>query len=69
MPALGRLRYWRVRAGLTQDELAEKAHLTRTTIIRLEAGDPNPRVTTLRRLARALSTPQHRLTIEDLFGE
>jgi len=54
MPVLARLRDLRIRAGLTQTELGERARVSRSTIIRLEAGDPNVRPTTLRRLARAL---------------
>jgi len=43
----------RLRAALTQAELAERAGLARTTIVRLEAGDPNALPPTLRRLQRA----------------
>jgi len=64
MPVLARLRDLRIRAGLTQTELADRARVSRSTVIRLEAGDPNVRPTTLRRLARAL----HRKT-EDLIGD
>jgi len=54
MPRLTKLRYLRERAALTQDELAEKAHVARTTVIRLEQGDPNANPSTVRKLARAL---------------
>jgi len=54
MPVLARLRDLRVRAGLTQGELADRAKVSRSTVNRLEGGDPNVRPTTLRRLARAL---------------
>ena len=54
MPRLTRLRELRVRAAMTQAELAERAGVARTTIIRLEAGDPNVLPPTLRKLARAL---------------
>ena len=54
MPRLTRLRQLRLRAALTQAELADRAHLTRTTIVRLEAGDPNALPPTIRRLARVL---------------
>jgi transcriptional regulator with XRE-family HTH domain len=64
MPVLARLRELRVRAGLTQSDLADRARVARTTIIRLEAGDPNVRPTTLRRLARAL-----RRKTEELIGD
>lgn len=64
MPVLARLRDLRIRAGLTQTELAVRAKVSRTTVIRLEGGDPNVRPTTLRRLARAL----HRKP-EELIGD
>lgn len=54
VPRLTRLRDARLRAALTQAELAERAGVARTTIIRLEAGDPNVLPPTLRKLARAL---------------
>jgi transcriptional regulator with XRE-family HTH domain len=54
MPALIRLRDLRLRAALTQIDLAERAGVSRATIIRLEQGDPNVLPTTLRKLARAL---------------
>ena len=54
MPPLVRLRDLRLRAALTQIDLAERAGVSRATIIRLEQGDPNVLPTTLRKLARAL---------------
>jgi DNA-binding XRE family transcriptional regulator len=54
MPRLTRLRALRLRAALTQADLAERAGVARTTIVRLEQGDPNVLPTTLRKLARAL---------------
>jgi transcriptional regulator with XRE-family HTH domain len=54
VPALIRLRDLRLRAALTQIDLAERSGVSRATIIRLEQGDPNVLPTTLRKLARAL---------------
>jgi len=54
VPRLERLQELRIRAALTQAELAERAGLSRTTIVRLEQGDPNVLPSTLRKLARAL---------------
>jgi DNA-binding XRE family transcriptional regulator len=54
MPVLVRLRELRIRAALTQADLADRAGLARTTVVRLEQGDPNSTPTTLRKLARAL---------------
>lgn len=54
MPRLSRLRDLRIRAAMTQAELAEASGVARTTIIRLEAGDPNALPPTMRKLAKAL---------------
>jgi transcriptional regulator with XRE-family HTH domain len=52
VPAL--LREFRHRRALSQDELADLAGVSRTTVIKLEAGLRQPRPKTLRKLARAL---------------
>lgn len=50
--ALGReMKGARVRAGLTQAQLAERMGTTQSVIARLESGKTSPNVTTLRRLA------------------
>ncbi|WP_047214656.1 helix-turn-helix transcriptional regulator [Pandoraea thiooxydans] len=43
----------RVRAGLTQDELAERMHTTQSTIARMESGRSLPSMRTLTRYAEA----------------
>jgi transcriptional regulator with XRE-family HTH domain len=50
------LRYFRVRAGLTQVDLAQDSGVDRTTIQRLEADKPAPlpHPSTVRKLARTL---------------
>jgi transcriptional regulator with XRE-family HTH domain len=54
-PLKDRLREERRKAALTQGELAEKAGVGITTIVRIERGDiEEPRVSTLRKLAEAL---------------
>jgi transcriptional regulator with XRE-family HTH domain len=58
-----RLREWRRRRLLTQQELADKAKVGVTTIIRIEAGEGG-RVSTLRKLAVALE-----ITAEQLMGD
>jgi len=61
------LRETRVRAGLTQAELAERAGVTQPVISRAEASGANPRIATLDRLLGAagarleLSAPEARL--------
>jgi DNA-binding XRE family transcriptional regulator len=43
----------RVRAGLTQGEIAERMHTTQSTIARLESGRTMPSLRTLSRYAKA----------------
>ncbi|MCA1712767.1 MAG: helix-turn-helix domain-containing protein [Actinobacteria bacterium] len=53
-----RLRAARLRANLTQEELAEKASVSRNVVQRLERGDPqSPRLGALYLLARAVGVP------------
>jgi putative molybdopterin biosynthesis protein len=59
---LNRLREWRRRAGLTQQELAERAGVTRQTISGIESGLYGPGVEVGLRLARVLGCH-----VEDLF--
>lgn len=47
----------RVKAGLTQEELAERAGMHRTTIGQLERGQRGLNVASLGRLADALDVP------------
>ncbi len=51
------LRRSRQRAGLSQEELGERAELHRTEVGRLERGDRIPRIDTLLRLAGAMAIP------------
>lgn len=54
-PLKNKLRTARRRAALTQTELAERSGVGITTITRIEAGHvPEPRISTLRKLAEAL---------------
>jgi transcriptional regulator with XRE-family HTH domain len=59
---LTRLRFWRDRRALTQQELADKAKITRVALARIEAGVAEPRPSTTRALARALG-----VGVEDLM--
>jgi transcriptional regulator with XRE-family HTH domain len=49
-----RLRELREKQGLTQEELAQRAQLTRTTVWRIENDQIGARIPVIRRLARAL---------------
>jgi transcriptional regulator with XRE-family HTH domain len=51
-----RLKNRRLRAGLTQEELAVKAGTTQTTVARIERDAVEPEVKTVRKLAKALGT-------------
>ncbi|MFC4298007.1 helix-turn-helix transcriptional regulator [Castellaniella hirudinis] len=46
----------RVRAGLTQDQVADRMHTTQSTIARLESGRTLPSMRTLARYAEATGT-------------
>lgn len=61
MPRLTRLRELRLRAALTQLELAERAGIARTTVARLEAGNPDALPPTIRKLARVLKVKPNEL--------
>jgi len=52
----------RVKKGITQEELAQKAHVRRETIVFLEQGKYNPSLQLAHDVAEALQT-----TIEKLF--
>jgi len=52
----------RIRAGLTQQELADKTGMTQTTIARIETDRVEPAVRSLRKLSDALG-----VTISDLL--
>jgi len=56
------LRDHRLRAGLTQEELAREVGVTRQTIIAIEKGNYPPSVLLAMRIARRLGT-----TVEELF--
>jgi transcriptional regulator with XRE-family HTH domain len=50
--------------GLSLRALADKAGMSYVALYRLESGETDPRLGTLRRLARALN-----VTVADLIGE
>jgi transcriptional regulator with XRE-family HTH domain len=58
-----RLRTLREARGWTQAQLAERAGLTREYVGRLEGGRQDPRLSVVRRLAKALG-----VTVNDLLG-
>ncbi|HET7137299.1 MAG TPA: helix-turn-helix transcriptional regulator [Gaiellaceae bacterium] len=60
---LSMLRSFRMRAGLSQQELANAVSASRTTVSRLELGRAIPSVTLALALARSLG-----VTVEELFA-
>ncbi len=66
--ALGeRVFVWRLSMGMSRSTLAEKAGVSPDYIYRLEQGWANPRITTVRAIAKALETTAAELL--DLDGE
>ena len=58
------LKRWRAIRGLSQRSLAERSGVGYVTIARLETGNLDPRLSTLRRLAKAL-----KVTVAEVIGE
>lgn len=54
---ISHLRKYRIEAGLTQEELADKVDVRRETIIRLEAGRYNPSLKLAVDISRTLNVP------------
>ena len=48
------LKRQRIRKALTQEELARKAGLTTASVARIERNETEPRMSTLRKLAKSL---------------
>jgi transcriptional regulator with XRE-family HTH domain len=55
------LREWRIRAALSQEELAHRCGIAYQTIGRIESGTHYPRPSTLRKLASALGVEPSQL--------
>ncbi len=55
----------RIKAGLNQEELAEKADLSRETIGAVERGEKSPTIETIGSIADALGIEIHKLFIFD----
>ncbi|PLJ77738.1 MAG: hypothetical protein B7L53_05155 [Thermofilum sp. NZ13] len=56
IPSPEELRPLRLKAGLTQSEVAKRAGVSQSLIARIESGKVNPRVSTLLRIYRALES-------------
>ncbi|MCU4926831.1 CBS domain-containing protein [Halobacteria archaeon AArc-dxtr1] len=70
LPTPADLRQRRTDLGLTQSELAEKADVSQPLIARIEGGDVDPRLSTLRRIVNALEEAESDvIRAEDLMNE
>lgn len=49
-----RVKEWRERRGLTQEQLADKAGISRGFLARLETARHDPKLSTLEKIAKAL---------------
>lgn len=65
MVVLSRLRALRERRGMTQEEVAELASTSPTTIVRAEQGK-DVRPPTLKRIAKALGVPTEQLLADEV---
>ncbi len=69
IPSPDELKALRLRAGLTQTELARRAGVSQSLIARIEAGKVNPRVSTLMKIYRALQEfVSEQLTAENIMS-
>lgn len=59
------LRKYRIEKGFSQESFSEKTHLDRTYISGLERGKRNPSYLIIKRIAKALGIPEHKLFIQE----
>jgi len=52
-----RLQFLRIRAGLTQEQMADQLEVTKETISNLERGVHGPKFDTLEKIAKVLNVP------------
>ena len=70
LPTPADLRERRTSLGLTQSELADRADVSQPLIARVEGGDVDPRLSTLRRIVNALDEAEGEVVrAEDLMHE
>ncbi|RLF21563.1 MAG: hypothetical protein DRJ68_03175 [Thermoprotei archaeon] len=67
LPTPEELRRMRLMAGLTQRELAERAGVSQSLIARIESGTVDPRLSTLRRILKALTPSMGGLRAEQVM--
>ncbi len=70
LPTPADLRQRRTELGLTQSELADRADVSQPLIARIEGGDVDPRLSTLRRIVNALEKAESDVVrAKDLMNE
>jgi predicted transcriptional regulator len=68
LPTPDSIKKKRVKLGLTQSELAERAGVSQPLIARIESGDVDPRLSTIRNIIAALDDMEKsRITAKDLM--
>lgn len=67
LPTPEDIRRMRIMAGLTQKELAERAGVSQSLIARIEAGTVDPRLSTLRKILKALMPSMGGLKAEEVM--
>jgi len=55
---------WREHLGMTQAEVARRAWMKQSSVVRIERGDSRPRHATLRRLATAMGLRPEQLLVD-----
>lgn len=61
-----RIRYYRTQSGLTQEELADEANISRSLIGFIERGDKAPSMDSFINIANALRVPADELLVDNL---
>jgi predicted transcriptional regulator len=67
LPSAEEIRKLRKLAGLTQGELAKRAGVSQALIARIESGQVDPRLSTLRKIITALSASKEKKTAKDIM--
>lgn len=60
-------RWWRLNAGMTADEVAVRAHLSRPSVARLERGEGTPTGTVVLAIARVLGIAPGMIALGDVL--
>jgi len=67
LPSTEEIRKLRKLAGLTQKELAKRAGVSQALIARIESGQVDPRLSTLRKIITAITASKEKKTAKDIM--